>query len=354
MFLLELKQLGVKVAAPPCDVTDIASLQKVLEQCAIDMPPIKGCVQGSMVLRVCEPFQLGQVSLLLTKSKDAIFEKMSFHDWRLATGCKIAGSWNLHTLLPRDLDFFIMLSSASGIVGLRGQANYAAGNTYMDALARHRVACGERAVSLDLGALIDDGLLAENTDFLDRVLSYGALNPISREQCLATMDYYCNPTLPILTPSQSQSIIGLGTGAGPGLDGIALSRQAIFRHLQKNSDEISFSCDGVEEEKRTNPKELFSTAPTLADASAVISQALIKKLSKTLSKIRIEQTIEMNKPLTAYGVDSLLAIELRNWIAKEFLADVAVFEISGGSTFSSVGLLVAARSRTKHAFWSSS
>lgn len=224
----------------------------------------------------------------------------------------------------------------------------------MDALARHRVARGERAVSLDLGALIDDGLLAENTDLLDRVLAYGALNPISREQCLATMDYYCNPTLPVLTPSQSQSIIGLGTGAGPGLDGIALSRQAIFRHLQKNSDEFSFSSDGVDEEKKANLKELFSTAPTLADASAVISQALIKKLSKTLSKIRIEQTIEKNKPLTAYGVDSLLAIELRNWIAKEFLADVAVFEISGGSTFSSVGLLVAARSRAKHASWSSS
>lgn len=67
VFLLELEQLGVNVAAPPCDVTDIASLKTVLEQCAKDMPPIKGCVQGSMVLRVCEPFLLGQVSLLLTK-----------------------------------------------------------------------------------------------------------------------------------------------------------------------------------------------------------------------------------------------------------------------------------------------
>lgn len=276
---------------------------------------------------------------------------MSFDDWRLGTSCKIAGSWNLHTLLPRDLDFFIMLSSASGIVGLRGQANYAAGNTYMDALARHRVSRGERAVSLDLGAMIDDGLLAENTDLLDRVLAYGALNPISREQCLAIMDYYCNPELPILTASQSQSIIGLGTGAGPGLDGIALSRQAIFRHLQNNSDQYSFSGD-VDEEKTANCKEVFSTSSNFADASAAISQALIKKLSKTLSKIRCEQTVEMNKPLAAYGVDSLLAVELRNWIAKEFLADVAVFEISGGSTFASVGLLIATRSRIKHAPWS--
>lgn len=75
VFLLELKQLGVNVTAPPCDVTDIASLQTVLEQCAIDMPPIKGCVQGSMVLRVCDPFQLGQVSLLLTNQRMLYLKK---------------------------------------------------------------------------------------------------------------------------------------------------------------------------------------------------------------------------------------------------------------------------------------
>ena len=272
---------------------------------------------------------------------------MSHADWRVGTDCKTVGSWNLHTLLPRDLDFFIMLSSASGIVGLRGQANYASGNTYMDALARHRVALGERAVSLDLGAMTDDGLLAENTDLLSRVLAYGALNPISREQCFATLDYYCNPALPKMTLPQSQPIIGLGTGAGPGLDGIALSRQAMFRHLHQKDDRIVFS-DAITEEK-IDVRQLLLAATSAADAAAVVSQALIRKLSKTLAAL--QNDVEMHKPLAAYGVDSLLALELRSWIAKEFLADVAVFEISGGSTFSTVGLLVAARSRVKHESW---
>ncbi|MCJ1263260.1 hypothetical protein MMC22_003130 [Lobaria immixta] len=334
MFLEELKQRGAKVAAPPCDVTDKSFLKTVLEQCAIDMPRIKGCIQGSMVLR------------------DALFDKMSNDDWRLGTDCKIAGSWNLHTLLPEDLDFFIMLSSASGVVGLRGQANYAAGNTYMDALARYRVAHGRRAISLDLGALTDDGLLAENTILLNRVLAYGALNPISRKQCFAILDYYCDPALPIMTPRESQAIIGLGTGAGPGLDGIALSRQAIFRHLHADGDRLALIDADAAAEENTNFKELFATATSLADAAATVSQALIKKLSKTLSAL-LQSEVEMDKPLAAYGVDSLLAVELRSWIAKEFLSDVAVFEISGSSTLSTVGRLVAARSKAKHASWTS-
>lgn len=271
---------------------------------------------------------------------------MSHGDWLIGTECKTTGSWNLHTLLPRDLDFFIMLSSASGIVGLRGQANYAAGNTYMDALARYRVARGERAASLDLGAMTDDGLLAENTELLNRVLAYGALNPISRAECFATLDYYCDPALSVLTPRHSQPIIGLGTGAGPGLDGIALSRQAILCHLHNHDDGL---LSDAATEERIDFKKLFTAATSLPDAAAAVSEALIKKLSKTLAALRSD--IEMHRPLAAYGVDSLLAVELRSWIAKEFLADVAVFEISGSSTFSSVGLLVAARSKVKHVSW---
>jgi hypothetical protein len=51
-------------------------------------------------------------------------------------------AWNLHHCLPRDMDFFILLSSVAGLVGNRGQANYAAGNTFQDALASHRVSLG--------------------------------------------------------------------------------------------------------------------------------------------------------------------------------------------------------------------
>lgn len=54
-------------------------------------------------------------------------ENMSWNDFQLAMKPKVQGSWNLHELLPRDLDFFVMLSSATGVLGNRSQGNYAAG-----------------------------------------------------------------------------------------------------------------------------------------------------------------------------------------------------------------------------------
>lgn len=136
------------------------------------------------------------------------------------------------------------------------------------------------------------------------------------------------------------------------MDGIALSRQAIFRHLHADGDGLALIDADAAAEQNTNFKELFATATSLADAAATVSQALIKKLSKTLSAL-LQSEVEMDKPLAAYGVDSLLAVELRSWIAKEFLSDVAVMEISGASTLSTVGRLMAARSKAKHASWTS-
>lgn len=60
-FLEELRKKGARAEAPECDVTDIASLESVLTQYTTDMPPIKGCIQASMVLRV-RPIELSVVS----------------------------------------------------------------------------------------------------------------------------------------------------------------------------------------------------------------------------------------------------------------------------------------------------
>jgi hypothetical protein len=142
------------------------------------------------------------------------FKDMRYDSWKPSVEYKTVGSWNLHTTLPSGIEFFILLAAASSIAGLRGQANYNAGNTYEDALAQYRVSLGEKAISLDLGALTEDGILAENTHRLDRVLGYGTLEPISRRKYFAMLDYYCNPSLAVLSTTDSQTIIGIGAGGG--------------------------------------------------------------------------------------------------------------------------------------------
>lgn len=54
---------------------------------------------------------------------------MTPNQWELSTKIKALGSWNMHFTAPAEIDFFLMLSSASGVAGLRGQGNYAAGES---------------------------------------------------------------------------------------------------------------------------------------------------------------------------------------------------------------------------------
>ena len=284
---------------------------------------------------------------------------MTFDDWQSGTACKTSGSWNLHTILPGNMDFFILLSSASGLVGLRGQANYNTGNTYEDAFARYRVSvCGMKTVSLDLGVMIDDGILAENQDSLQRVLTYGVLHPITRSRFFGILDYCCDPKVPFSTACESQIAIGVAARSEKdgGFDGINLRRHPLFRHLvYENKVAASLTANSKHaqnEDDEAHFCSLFSASQSLPDAANIIIGAIIKKLSKNIPMLSQQvEDIDINRPIQSYAVDSLLAVELRNWIKKRFRAEVAVFETQGGSTFATLGRCVAGRSALKHERW---
>lgn len=157
-LLKELADIGVDVASPPCNIADAEALGSALQMQLQTMPPIKGCIQSSMVLKVI-PFR--RSPFLFDFIQDALFQTMSHEDFQAAIHPKVQGSWNLHLQLPRDIDFYILLSSAGGVIGTRGQSNYAAGNTYQDALAQYRVSRGLKCCALDLGMVLAVGFAAE-------------------------------------------------------------------------------------------------------------------------------------------------------------------------------------------------
>ena len=128
---------GCTVAAPRCDIGNEEQLSTVLSDLAKEMPPVKGCLQAAMVARLSP------------------FADLSFDDYIAATPCKIEGSMNLHNLLPDDMNFFLMLSSASSIIGLPTQTSYCAGCAYQDGLAHWRVSRGQKATAINLGLIVD-------------------------------------------------------------------------------------------------------------------------------------------------------------------------------------------------------
>ncbi|CAH0050429.1 unnamed protein product [Clonostachys solani] len=308
---------GVNIITPKCDVASQESLSQVLDDCEKTMPPIRGCINAAMVLN------------------DSIFENMTHDQWERTVRSKVQTSWNLHTLLPRNLDFFILLSSVSGIIGNGGQANYATGCTFQDALARYRINQGQRALSIDVGAMKGIGVIAETDNLKKTFASATNLVLVEEKELLTFLEIACDPALEFPSPERSQVSMGIVTPRdllSRGLDIVDMMERpmyAFFSQARGMSDNSS-SND-------TNFAALFRQSSSAVDRAQIVSEALAKKLSKALSMQA--EDIDCDKPLHAYGVDSLVAVELRGWIGKEFAADVSVFEMMGGRSIFSIAEL---------------
>ncbi|EMR82636.1 putative polyketide protein [Botrytis cinerea BcDW1] len=328
----ELRQTGARIEAPPCDITKIDILRNILRKYAYDMPPIGGCIQGSMILR------------------DTIFSNMTHDDWRTSTDPKTIGSWNLHTLLPHGLDFFVLLSSVAGVLGSGGQANYAAGNTYLDSLARYRVSRGQKAIAFNLGVMLENGFLASKSTLRERILANGVLSGVAPRQFFALLDKYCNPSLDVLPIDESQLMIGLASPAqilkrAPKYSPFPTLPfyQYIMYRAHKSAQAQVGEVDGS-----AKMRHAFLAAETLPEAGAIVAEAFRQRLLSSMpgsgESVVSGDTEALNKQIRSYGVDSLVAIELRGWFAKEFGADVPIFDILGEGTLLSIGISAAAKS----------
>lgn len=338
-FVRQLAARGAQVRTPICDISDLQALRDAIDHCisTFAMPPIKGCIQAAMVLH------------------DAPFEATTYEIWQKAISPKVVGSFNLHTVLPKGMDFFIMLSSMAGVCGSRGQANYAAGNTYEDSLARHRVASGEKATSLDLGPLHGIGWVAARTE-LQRLYAELSDKPVTEGELHALLDYFGDSSNdgPQITNSNSQCII---------LRVARSSRMAVyldkpmFRSLAVNSQSDKYDNDesngtmkimATSLSNNASPpifdiRDAFVHAETQTAAAVVVQEAFAHKVAETLGLRREELDTEV--PILRYGVDSLVAVELRNWISREVCADVATLDFMGSATIAKISRTAASKSK---------
>ncbi|WPH00651.1 iterative type I polyketide synthase [Acrodontium crateriforme] len=302
----DLETSGCSVNIFKCDVSDKEALKTVVEKCAHTLPPIKGVIQGAM------------------KLLDCMFENMPYETFQTAVKPKVQGSWNLHDLLPKDMDHFIMLSSATGVLGNRGQVNYAAGNTYQDMLAYHRRSLGLPASTIDLGTILSVGYVAEN---LDRVKMARHLNTvletIREEEVHVLMEYLLDPR----ANAPAQVVSGLTTleayrqrGAPPP----TYLSYPLFTQLCSMGIQQAVGGDdngGPAIETR------LQAAETLDEASGIVCEAVVAKLASLLSVG--PEDINQERSVSANGVDSLVAMELRTWCRSVLKADVPMLEITG-------------------------
>ena len=266
---------------------------------------------------------------------------MTYEQWQRAILPKVAGTMNLHRCL-HNLSFFIMLSSIAGVVGNVSQANYAAGNAFQDALARHRTAKGLPATAIDLGPVMSVGYVAEGDENLrGRVERNFGSNVVTIDRLLRLIEAAIrNPQQP--NPDKSQVITCIAD-----YDALAESalvkRDRRFRTLQLGSSR-ALATKIVNGDSNGGIDELVQalSRSTGAEAAKLANATLVSKLT-TLFNIPTSE-IDTGLPLTHYGVDSLVAVELRNWLSSAIKAKVTIFEILQSRAMSDFAALIANRS----------
>src|SRR6185503_18673039 len=136
--------------------SDADQLAAALNKVRQESPPLGGVIHAAAVL------------------DDGLLLQLTPERLRRVMAPKVSGAWNLHTLTRTDaLDFFVLFSSASGLLGAPGQANYAAANAYLDALAHYRRAQGQPALSINWGPWSEVGLAAAQADRGQRLATRG-------------------------------------------------------------------------------------------------------------------------------------------------------------------------------------
>ncbi|KXG54652.1 Acyl transferase/acyl hydrolase/lysophospholipase [Penicillium griseofulvum] len=323
-LIADLDRMGCKVHSLVCDVADVSSLQQLSGETFSKLPAIKGCIQASMVLR------------------DGAFAGISFKDWQAAIRPKVEGSWNLHKVLPDNMDFFIMLSSVAGIFGNRGQSNYAAGNTFQDALAAYRVAKGMRAASINLGSVSNVGWVAENRSSM-RTHTATLFELLREEEVHTTVDFLIRDLQDSGNISaHSQLVLGLPTAEMCRQNGVPLPtylNYSMFTHFHSTATAKSSE---VSQQKTVSTAALLSAASGFESAVLVVSDGIVERLASLLAV----PCSELDAQRFGFGgIDSLVAMEFRAWIVKELKAEVSLLDIMGAENIRALSEKVVGRSR---------
>lgn len=274
-----------------------------------------------------------------------LFEKMTFDDWNAVVKSKVAGAWNIHnSLADSNLDFFVLLSSVAGVIGNRGQAAYAAANTFLDALVQHRVQQGLAATVLDLPAMDDVGYLSENSERRGVVLKNLSDSTGTEAELLALLNACIGGKV---STESCASTVQLGLHIADGTQPKYNASDARFTALLKNSSAGGGAGDGSGDQA-VSIRASMSAAPSYTEALDAAVRELVGKLSAVL--LVPSADLDPALAVTAYGLDSLNAIELRNWIAKEFLAHLQVLELLTTDSLKGLAALVLKKSRIEFSF----
>ena len=300
-----------------CNIADAPQVRAAIKS-IIDrgFPSVKGVVQAASVLHVSPSPLFSLPILLLITRQDIPLWKMELANFQIPLETKYYGTKHLiEALQATPLDFFLNLSSTSSIVGARSCANYGAGNCFQDALAQFHEPSKTRYVSANIGGMVKGA--AVNNEVQERNLREQGLLTITSEQLLALLEYAMSPGC-CKQPVIGFNHISLSQAKVPN----ATPRTAMFNHVWHSAE----STDRNNDKEVIEPLRIkLSKMEKPADQYQIILTAIAGKISDLVAIDR--NNVKPDSSIAELGLDSLITIELKNWIAKEFGIAIQASEI---------------------------
>jgi acyl transferase domain-containing protein len=274
----ELTARGVRVYVMQADVSRQQELSQVLASLQASFPPLRGVFHAAGVL---------DDGILLQQNKERFAQVLA---------PRIAGSWNLH-VLTRDLplDYFVLFSSASSLLGSPGQGSYAAGNAFLDALAQSRAARHQPALSINWGPWGEVGM-ATRAD-REAYLTSRGFESMSSETALAILAF--------LLKQRS-----------PQFGVLPLRWETFFRLFPTSSQAPLLSAflphASLQKTEQQVPELLRLLEETPAEKCQYVLVDALKNLVSSVLGLAEAQSVDIRRGFFEMGMNSLMAVDLRN------------------------------------------
>ena len=284
-ILEQLRARPMQVLVKPVDVANRDQLSALLDEIHSTLPPLRGIFHAAAAL------------------SDALINAQTPERFAQALAAKAYGAWHLDALTTHlPLDFFVLYSSATALLGAPGQSNYAAANAFLDALAHRRAQQNKAALSLNWGPFADIGLAAAEKSRGARMAQRG-MRAMTSEQGLQA--------LVVALASQQPQV-------GP----VALdARQWVqfYPHLAaskvySNMMAARRADAAVAKTQATGRSRISAAAP--AQQRTVLEQILREHVGEVLGVK--PNSVGFEAPFKAIGLDSLMGLELRNRLEAAF------------------------------------
>ena len=269
---------------------------------------------------------------------------MTFDEWQKPIKPRVHGSWNLHKATEDlQLDFFLIFGSGGGITGYFGQANYSASNTYLDALVEYRHGLGLPASLIDVGVVGDMGYLTGNDQqsaafrgagyhFLtERDVLDAAAVAVRHSHDHGPLHSFCLgavPEVPFEDPSNRinwKRDVRVAAAhyffeAGEGMRSKGWPGRG---SLDSEPPDSGFGASAVVDLATSDPNN-----PKLRDPATI--ESLAHALCESLADILMQPVdgFSVGVRLPSLGLDSIVSIELVDWIQRQFRVAMTSIEVT--------------------------